>query len=225
MSDSTAAPGRTVTLVGAVLVGGSTVLPWASSPLESVNAFRNELPWAATGFDENSGFDDTFIAHGPIFLGLAAVALFLLLVGRHRPNKLAISGVGAAAVGLAAVNYDSFTSIFDLFGGGSDAPSVGYGLYVAAAGGALVVVGPWLRWSTAPAGAAATRGRPSGARPSPTPGTGPGAVPPPPPAQPPPAQHPNPTPPPAPQPSPAPAPQQPPAAPPAPGSAGQWWND
>lgn len=216
---------RIVALVGAALLGLGTLLPWASQGSFSGNAFEKLLPWVLTGVDDNSLADDTFIAHGFVFIGLAvaiAVAAVAMFGGRRR-SALVSAGLLAGALGGA--DFANFTTrLSDANEGlssGDPKATIGLGMYVALGGAVVTLASAFFKSeprrvteSGAPTTTSARGGGQAVAhhqQPPPSHGQ----------SSPPVQQHP----------SPQPAPQQPmpprtPTPPPAePGSGGQWWND
>ncbi len=211
-------PQRIAALAGAAMVGGGTLLPWATQGSFSENAFQKLLPWVLTGISSDSTLDDTFIAHGFFFVGLAIAALIVTFAVPSRMRST-LGSAGLLAAGLAVADFVNFSTEFSNAGSGSGGdPSVGIGLYLTALGGVVLLVGSFM--SSNPKDSS---GRSPQMRPADNP------VPPSAPATPPAQQHPyQATPhhnaPPqqaASQPAPAPQPTQQPAPPPA---ADEWWN-
>ncbi len=229
----------TLAAVGAALLGLGVFLPWAKAPFESVNGLERLLPWLVTGVSENSNAEDTFIAHGWLFLALAALILLQVFTRRLPGGRTTIALAAAAALGLTVADFVRFRQVWKPLTG----VSVGIGLYVSGLGAALVLGsvafgGDRVRESRQ--GRPSTTGRrsyrPPGdlmrppAPPTPAPPEGPGrtqAASPTPstpksasPADTPSVGTPRTPPPPSPGP-----PQAPPRRPDAPGSAGRWWKE
>lgn len=119
-------------LLGGVVLGVGAFLPWVtvSSPLGSASA---------------NGTDGTSDGYGFVALGAGAALLAVLAVAVRRRLGPAL-GVLALLLGLGAAGFDAF-EIVDTHRKASDATigsvtaSVGYGLWVLAAGSAAVALG------------------------------------------------------------------------------------
>jgi len=132
--------------LGASLLAISTFLPWATQGDGfSENSFFHELPWFLTGTSLDFEESATYFAHGPAFMGLAAVAAVVIYLNRQIPRREFLLALGAVVVALSLANYFSFSSIInDVNKGlvdGDTKAAIGFGLYLATLGGVGIVSG------------------------------------------------------------------------------------
>lgn len=221
MSDTNVQTHELIGGLGATALAVATLLPWARQGSSfSENSFLPELPWFLTGTNSEVGERLTYLAHGPVFAGLAVVALLLLYLNRHIPRRAALLGVGGLAMALLLLDLFSFSSLISDVNNarapGEPEASVGVGMYVALLGAIAIICGAVM--AKPPKARLLHQTAPIAAQPSPPP---PSVV-----AQPAGAATSPPSP--APEPpswSTTPSPRAPETPPTQPGSSGQWWND
>jgi hypothetical protein len=124
-------------LAGGAAAIGSAWLPWATSG--SGDSYFKPIELTKDMGDLANGY--YLIAAGAV---AAACGLLLLLGLVKMPGARMLLSLGAIAGGavVLAVEYSAYNHVNNLINGfGSVAVSMGYGLYVGAAGGAVAAIG------------------------------------------------------------------------------------